>query len=154
MPAVKALADLLADWRVADRRWEATPREDPDYRAATIEVLRAWLAYHTAADPHAPGEFALVTDDDRVYVAASEGVEATLGFTPESLLGRRIEDIAAPTLVADTSDRWTSFLVEGRQDGVFDIVSRDGSVLRMQYQARAHYPIANFHLSRLWPSHL
>ncbi|MEO6207062.1 MAG: hypothetical protein ABIP77_03815, partial [Candidatus Limnocylindrales bacterium] len=78
-------------------------------------------------------------------------VEATLGYTPQAMLGRRIEDFAAAPLVSTTADRWTTFAVEGRQDGSFDMVHANGSVVRLRYQARAHYPIANFHLSQLWP---
>lgn len=142
---------LLTEWRAADRRWESTSQDDPDYREAGIDVLQAWLAYHTATDEQQPGGFALVTDDDRVYVAASPGVEATLGYTAQAMLGRRIEDFAAPGLGSTTADRWTTFALAGRQDGSFDMLRADGSVVRMRYQARAHYPIANFHLSRLWP---
>ncbi len=145
------ISRLLAEWRAADRRWESTAQDDPDYREAGINVLRAWLAYHAATDEQQPGEFALVTDDDRVYVAASAGVEATLGYTAQAMLGRRIEDFAAPEVVSTTVDRWTTFAIAGRQDGSFDMLHGNGSVVRMRYQARAHYPIANFHLSRLWP---
>lgn len=148
-PAI--VSRLLTEWRAADRRWESTAQDDPDYREAGINVLRAWLGYHTATDEQQPGGFALVTDDDRVYVAASAGVETTLGYTAQEMLGRRIEEFAAPELVTATGDRWSTFLTEGRQDGSFDMLHADGSVVRMRYQARAHYPIANFHLSRLWP---
>lgn len=144
------LAALLAAWRAADRRWESTPRDDPAFRDVSVEVIGAWLAYHAAIDrPHA-GEFALVADDDRRFVATSAGIEATLGYAPASVLGRRIEDLAA-TDAADTVDRWSAFIVEGRQDGTFHLRHRDGSVVKLEYQARAHFPIANFHLSRLWP---
>ena len=146
-----AVSRLLTEWRAADRRWESTAQDDPDYREAGINVLRAWLAYHTAMDEQQPGGFALVTDDDRVYVAASAGVEATLGYPAQAILGRRIEDFAAPAIVASTAARWSTFATAGRQDGSFDMLHADGSVVRMCYQARAHYPIANFHLSRLWP---
>ena len=142
---------LLAAWRAADRRWEATPRTDPSYPVVCVDVLRAWLDYHEAVDPHEPGEIALVTDDDRVYVAVSRGVEATLGYSAESLLGRRVEDLAPPQVAAATPQRWAAFVEEGRQDGTFDLVRSDGSIVTTRYQARAHYPIANYHLSRLWP---
>ncbi|MGK2851649.1 MAG: PAS domain S-box protein [Candidatus Limnocylindrales bacterium] len=92
-----------------------------------------------------------MADDDRLFVAASPEVEATLGYAPASVLGRRIEDLAGIDAVADTVDRWATFIIEGRQDGTFDLLHRDGSVVHLEYQARAHYPIAHFHLSRLWP---
>lgn len=142
---------LLATWREADRRWEATARDDPGFRGVCVDVVRAWVAYHAAVDDQPPGEIALVADDERVYVAVSRSVQDTLGYAPESVLGRRIEDLAAPAAVPTTRDQWAGFVKDGRQDGAFDMLRSDGTVLRMRYQARAHYPIANFHLSRLWP---
>ena len=142
----------LEAWRVADRRWEMTPPSAPGYRAACIEVLRCWLAYHAAADVGEPGEFALVTDEERTYVAVSESVEATLGYAPASIIGLRIEDLAAPTVSGATAERWTEFVLAGRQDGTFELIAKDGSTLAVRYQARAHFPIAGFHLSRLWPA--
>jgi PAS domain-containing protein len=147
---VTPIPTLLEAWRAADRRWEATPPDDPGYRAACIDVLRSWLAYHAAADPGELGEFALVADDERRYVVVSDGIEATLGYAPESVLGLRIEDLAAPSVVEGTPERWREFVLAGRQDGTFELVARDGAVLRVRYQARAHFPIAGFHLSRLW----
>lgn len=146
------MADLLQAWRAADRRWEATPKDDPEFRGVAVDVIRAWLAYHATIDrPHA-GEFALVADDDRLFVAASAGVEVTLGHAPDSVLGLRIEDLAGTGGTADTTDLWAAFIVDGRQDGTFALRHRDGSLVQLEYQARAHFPIANFHLSRLWPA--
>lgn len=146
------VASLLAAWRAADRRWETTAQDDPAFRDVAIDVIRAWLAYQAAIDRPHTGEFALVADDDRQFVAVSAGIEAVLGYAPAAVLGRRIEDLAGPDGVAGTVERWASFVVEGRQDGLFDLRYRDGSVVRLAYQARAHFPIANFHLSRLWPA--
>lgn len=148
----KGVAELLEAWRAADRRWESTPQDDPIFREIAIDVLRAWLAYQAATDHGHPAEFALVADDDRSFVAVSAGVETALGYEPASILGRRVEDLAAPGHVAETAERWAAFIREGRQDGTFELRHRDGRMVSLTYQARAHYPIANFHLSRLWPS--
>lgn len=147
-----SIETLLAAWRAADRRWESTPSDAPAFRQASIDVLQAWLAYHAAVDEGQPGEFALIADDDRLYVAASVGVLETLGYTAESILGRRVEEFTTRSMLAGTAERWSDFAVAGRQDGEFDMRRHDGSVIRLHYQARAHYPIANFHLSRLWPA--
>ncbi len=146
-----SVASLLTEWRAADRHWETTPQDSPEFRDACIAVLRAWLGYHAAVDAGHPGEFALVTDDERTYVAVSAGVDATLGYAPQAMIGLRIEDFVAPTLLGASGDLWSKFLREGRQDGTIEMVHKNGQVLRMRYQARAHHPIANFHLSRLWP---
>lgn len=145
------VAGLLEAWRAADRRWESTPKDDPAFRAVAVDVIRAWLAYHAAIDRPDAGEFALVADDDRLFVAASAGVLGTLGYAPDAVHGLRIEDLAGTDAIADTADRWAAFIIDGRQDGTFDLLHRDGSSVRLAYQARAHFPIANFHLSRLWP---
>jgi PAS domain-containing protein len=143
---------LLDAWRAADRRWEAISRDDPGFPAAAIEVVRAWLAYHRATDGIKPGEIALITDEERVYVAVTPEVESALGYPPAAVLGKRVDDLAAPEVAESTAERWDSFVLEGRQDGFFPMLRSDGSVVTMGYQARAHYPIAGFHLSRLWPA--
>ena len=150
-PGRPTVAQLLGAWRAAERRWEAMSPDDPALPEAAVEVLRSWLGYHAATDTLTPGEFALVTDDDRRYVAVSDGVTAALGYEPDALLGKRIEDLAAPSLVAGTAERWATFITDGRQDGEFDMVRADGREIRVGYQARAHFPIAGYHLSRLWP---
>jgi PAS domain S-box-containing protein len=145
------VAALLGAWRAAERQWEAMSPDDPALPEAAVEVLRSWLGYHAATDTLKAGEFALVTDDDRRYVAVSDGVTAALGYEPDALHGKRIEDLAAPSLVEGTSERWAAFMRDGRQDGEFDLIRADGRVIRVGYQARAHFPIAGYHLSRLWP---
>jgi PAS domain S-box-containing protein len=148
MPS-SVIAELLASWRAAEREWESTSPTAPTFREASVAVLRAWLAYQAATEPTEPGSFALVADDDHTYVAVSAGVTAALGYEPAELLGRRIEDIAAPDLVALTPDRWRAFLADGRQDGEFRLIAKDGSTVSVGFQARAHHPIPGYHLSRL-----
>ena len=146
--STSSIADELNAWREAERRWEATDVADPEFRANGIAVVAAWLRYHERTDQQ-PGSFVLVADDDHRYVAVSNGVEAVLGYAPDELLGRRIEDIAAADLVASTPDVWSRFLADGRQDGEFRLVAKDGREVTMLFQARAHFPIPGFHMSRL-----
>jgi PAS domain S-box-containing protein len=142
--------DALNDWREAERRWEATDSAGPDYRSSAIAVISAWLRYQELADGDT-GSFVMVADDQHRYVAVSDGVETALGFEAADLLGRRIEDIAAPDLAPGTLEAWQRFLADGRQDGVFRLVASDGREVAMSFQARAHHPIAGFHTSRLRP---
>ena len=93
----------------------------------------------------------MVADDDRVYVAVTAGVTKVLGYFPDDLVGRRIDDIAAPEQPETTRELWTTFVLDGRQDGRFRLRARDGTLVWLRYQARAHHPIAGFHISRLWP---
>jgi PAS domain-containing protein len=148
---LRQLTDLLAAWRFADRRWEKTASDDPALRESAIAVVRTWLAYHLAAGDYPPGEIALVADDDRIYVAVSPGVIDTLGYLPAELLGKRVEDLGRPEHAGSTGLSWSRFIQDGRQDGVFPLVTKDGLEILLNYQARSHFPIAGFHLSRLWP---
>jgi PAS domain S-box-containing protein len=143
--------EALGAWRSAERRWEATNPIDPGYRQASIDVIAAWLAYHAPSEASESGSFVLVADEDQRYVAVSDGVRAILGYEPADLLGRRIEDLAPPDLAATTPAQWQQFMTDGRQDGEFRLMSADGREVPLHFQARAHYPIARYHLSRLWP---
>jgi PAS domain S-box-containing protein len=143
--------EALNAWRAAERRWEALRPDDPAYRQASIDVIAAWLSYHAPYEESEPGSFVLVVDDEQRYVAVSDGVKATLGYEPAQLLGQRIEDIASPDLAAGTPAQWQQFVADGRQDGEFRLLAADGHEVALRFQARAHYPIAGYHRSRLWP---
>ncbi|HEY8845155.1 MAG TPA: PAS domain-containing protein [Candidatus Limnocylindrales bacterium] len=145
-----SIPELLAAWRAAERRWErhAPPEE---VHAAALEVISAWVAYQDAALAPDAREFMLVADDHQAYVGATRGVTAILGYAPDELIGRRVEEIAAPQLQAETPAQWAAFLAEGRQDGGFRLRAKDGQIVSLRYQARAHHPVPGFHMSRLWP---
>jgi PAS domain S-box-containing protein len=151
MSSRPTIHEALEAWRAAERLWESMSADDPEYRRASIAVVAAWLAYHAPNEEAEPGSFVLVADDEQRYVAVSNGVTATLGYQPADLIGRRIEDIAPPDLAASTPADWQRFLAEGRQDGEFRLVAADGREVTLRFQARAHYPIAGYHRSRLWP---
>lgn len=146
------IRELLSRWRAAERAWEGRKPEDPGYRDASIDVLRAWLAYQAATEALDPGTFALVVDDERRYVAVSDGVTDVLGYAPSELIGRRIEDIAAEELRPMTAAQWASFIAAGRQDGSYRLHASDGSVVDVRFSARAHHPLPGFHVSRITAS--
>jgi PAS domain S-box-containing protein len=147
-----SIPGLLTAWREAERRWERQSSPD-DVRAAARMVVDAYAAYQSAALPTDSGEFVMVADDDRVFVAVTVGVTNVLGFAPDDLVGRRIDDIAAPEQPEMTSQLWASFVLQGRQDGRFRLRAKDGRLVWLRYQARSHHPIAGFNISRLWPDH-
>jgi PAS domain S-box-containing protein len=145
-----SVSGLLAAWREADRLWERQGSPD-EVRDAALRVIEAYVAYQTAALPAESGEFIMIADDNQVYVAATSGVTKVLGYDPAELVGRRVEELAAPELREATPDRWAAFVAAGRQDGRFRLRAQGGTLVSMRYQARAHCPVAGFHISRLWP---
>ena len=144
-----SISELLANWRAAERRWERLAPPD-EVRAAALNVVRAWVAYQDATVPHG-AEFMLVADDEQGYVAATAGVGAVLGFAPDEVTTMRVLDLAAPELQESTSEQWSEFLAAGRQEGSFRLRAKDGGLVSLHYQARAHHPVPGFHVSRLWP---
>jgi PAS domain S-box-containing protein len=91
-----------------------------------------------------------VADDEGIYVGATRGVSQVLGYNPADLVGRRIQDLAAPDLRELTPHDWSAFLAAGRQEGTYRLVAKDGTVVSLRFQARAHHPVPGFHSSRLW----
>lgn len=145
-----SIPDLLAAWRQADRLWERQ-RSPDELRVAALKVVEAYAAYQTAALTADSGEFIMVADDEHVYVAVTAGVRDVLGYAPDDLIGRRVDDLAAPELRETTPERWAAFVLAGRQDGRFRLRAKDGALVWLRFQARAHCPVAGFHISRLWP---
>jgi PAS domain S-box-containing protein len=145
-----SIPELLEAWRAAERRWERhAPAEE--VRAAAVEVIAAWAAYQDAALPPDPREFTLIADDDGRYVHATNGVARILGYEPADLIGMSVVDLAATELQEATPAQWADFLAVGRQEGHFQLRAKDGRVVSLSYQARAHHPVPGFHASRLWP---
>jgi PAS domain S-box-containing protein len=149
--SVPDLQDALAAWRQAERRWESVDPEDPGYGAAALEVVSAWLSYHEASETER-GTFVLIVDEEQRYVAVSRGVTAILGYTPGELVGRSIASVVAGGAGVDPAQDWLRFLTDGRQEGEYSMMDRDGRAVRLRYQARAHHPIPGYHLSRLSPA--
>jgi PAS domain S-box-containing protein len=145
-----SISDLLAAWRDAERRWER-PGSPDEVRMAAMAVIHAWKAYQDVVLVRASGEFMLIADDEQRYVGVTAGVTEALGYEPDELIGLRIADVAAPELLETTPGQWAQFLADGRQDGRFRLRAKDGRLVSLGYQARAHHPVPGFHLSRLWP---
>ena len=145
-----SLSELLTAWREAERRWERHGSPE-DVRTRALEVVAAWVAHQDAALPADTDEVMLVADDDQVYVGITRGVTRLLGYDQADLIGRRVQDVAAPDVRGTTSAQWAEFLADGRQEGRFGLVAKDGRFVDLRYQARAHHPVPGFHLSRLWP---
>lgn len=144
------LPELLAAWRDAERRWEQIAIGDVVKERAAA-VLAAWVAYQNASLADDSEEFLLVADDDGVYRAAAGAVTRVLRYEAADLIGLRIEDITATEMQPDAARLWGQFLIDGRQDGRYRLRASDGRVVMVRFQARAHFPVPGFHLSRIWP---
>jgi len=94
-----------------------------------LELLFRAIVFY----PSAP---ILLTDDDRKYREASVGAIRLLGLPREKIIGRSLDEFAAPGFKPLISERWDAFLKEGHQEGTLQLVGPDGSSRDVDYSAK------------------
>ena len=92
------MATAASPSRGADWLLENGPRE--------LELLFRAIVYH----PSAP---ILIADSDRHYRDASTGAGKLLGLSREKIIGRRLDDFAAPGFKPQIPKLWRAFLEQG-----------------------------------------
>lgn len=102
----------------------------------------------SVGSPHARPTL-LLADDDRRYVFASSAAEALLGRPVSRLLGLRLDEVAPPEMRDEIPALWSAFLERGSLDGPFDIARPDGSIVHVEFHARANRPWPGTHVSIL-----
>ena len=78
-------------------------------------------------------ECVMFVDSDRRYFHVTQSAAELLGYGDGELIGRRIDDIAAPEM--DVGAKFESYVRDGKQHGVFTLRHRDGSPVRVRYAA-------------------
>ncbi len=71
-----------------------------------LELLFRAIVYH----PSAP---ILIADNDRNYRDASAGAGKLLGLPRDKIIGRRMDEFAAPSFKPQISQLWRAFLEQG-----------------------------------------
>jgi PAS domain S-box-containing protein len=158
--AVARMQALWADGnRVTPSSLAAASRKQDDAQGrasavpsgSALTVVRAWVKdeeRRTEGDRH---QVIVVTDAERRYVAVTTNIQTLLGYQPEEVLGRRVEDLAAPALVEATPTLWDRFVAAAHDAMTFALLAKDGRIVPVRYDATADYPVPGFHTSRLWP---
>jgi hypothetical protein len=151
-------AIYIVSWRDADavRTMGGSP-DEPAARTAWERYFERWdfAAYEALARvPARTGraEVVLLADDARVLRFASPGSLSLLGHPVGRLVGRRIDDLAAPELRSAVPALWEDFVRAGRQEGPFTVAAPDGSTREVAYQARTDTPWPGYHASVLAPT--
>lgn len=94
-----------------------------------LELLFRAIVYH----PSAP---ILLADNDRRYRDASVGASKLLGLPRDKIIGRSLDDFAAPGFRPVISERWRRFLESGEQEGTLELLGPDGSPRDIEYSAK------------------
>src|SRR5580698_4573886 len=80
----------------------------------------------------------LIADDDRRYTEASVGASKLLGLPREKIIGRSLDDFAAPEIKPVIRQRWQTLLEEGEQAGTLKLLGPDGAPREVEYTAKAN----------------
>ena len=118
-----ALPSTAAQPRAANWLAENGPKE--------LEQLFRTIVFHPAAP-------ILIADNDRKYREASVGAGKLLGIPREEIIGRSLDDFAAPALKPVIPERWQTLLKEGEQSGTLELLGADGTPREVEYTAKTN----------------
>ena len=81
----------------------------------------------------------VIADDNACYVDANGAACELLGHTCDALVGQHLSTIVAPGRHAEVDVQWQSFLRDGSQHGIFEVLRKDGTMREVQFHARANF---------------
>ena len=96
-----------------------------------LELLFRAIVFH-------PSTPILLADDERRYRDASVGASKLLGVPREKIIGRSLDDFAAPEIKPEISERWRAFLKNGEQQGTLRLMGPDGDAKEVGYTAKGN----------------
>jgi len=70
-------------------------------------------------------------------LGVSVGASKLLGLSREKIIGRTLDDFAAPDLKPVISETWRSFLEDGQQEGTLHLMGADGTPREVDIQPNA-----------------
>lgn len=92
----------------------------------------------------------LVADDRAYYVDVNQAACQLLGRPRDQIIGQHLSTIVAPGRSAEVDLQWRSFIRDGSQQGIFQVVLADGTTRQVQFNARANF-MPGLHCSFLTP---
>jgi PAS domain S-box-containing protein len=102
-----------------------------EYGQREIELLLRAIVFHLSTP-------ILLADDDRRFHEASIGASKLLGLPREKIIGRNLDDFAAPGFKPVISKQWRAFLRQGEHEGKLPLVGPDGETREVEYSAKGN----------------
>jgi PAS domain S-box-containing protein len=107
-----------------------------------LQVLRKQLitpALHNEAShthPELNGECVAFVNANRQYVAVTDGVCNLLRYSRAELIGKTIDEVAAPEMVDTVPAQFEKYVREGFLGGEFVLLRSDGRRMPIRYEAK------------------
>ena len=88
-----------------------------------------------AADQFPATPYVVLANPQRIWLEVSDGVCKLLGYTRE-LIGKQIDDLAAPEWKPQTAELFEEFVAARAMDGEFALGHKLGQSVTFEYKAR------------------
>jgi len=80
----------------------------------------------------------VIADDERRYIAANAAACLLLRLPEDEVLQRTIDDLTPPEHRPHVGPLWEAFILEGAQQGTFELLMPDGARVSVDYSATAN----------------
>jgi PAS domain-containing protein len=107
------------------------PHQVPEW---IVESFQNELAVREPSRPRVAPTYTTLVDSDRRYVWVSENFSELLGYENEELIGKRYDEVTAPT-TSDIPVTLSMFEKLGYMHGLWMLVHRTGERILIRYEA-------------------
>ena len=128
--AVRARLDEIA---VVSAKEESGPLQDA---LRNLEILERECHREKPPDQFPATPYVVLANPQRVWLEVSDGVCKLLGYAREELIGKQIDDLAAPEWKPQTAELFEEFVAARAMDGEFALVHKLGHRVTFEYKAR------------------
>lgn len=142
-----SVAMTLGRWREAEQRWAQVPETSHGRPAQGAAVAHAWLDFQVASDAIPPRTAILVTDTSRRFVTTSANAGSMMGRP--SMIGLRIDDIAADYAQPLVPELWNVFDANGSMSGDYDCDRPGQAPIRVSFIAVWGRPLPDLQVGYL-----
>jgi PAS domain S-box-containing protein len=103
--------------------------------AGLLETTASLLQVRSHSHPELDGKYIAFADERRRYMDVSDGICELLGYSRSELLRMTIDDVTAPVMRSETAPLFQQYLSDGRLQGEYILLHRDGSEIPITYTA-------------------